>query len=163
VKKKKEIKSTQCEKLDLFSLGVVMYFLLFNRHPFNYRNNMTITEYTKKMDETVLNYEGNKITTCCKSFLEGLLEKNINKRLSFEQAISHPWLVLIREKTEDYLTKYQSDPDKMIAEMNKCQLEDSFFAGNKTYVSLDISKEEAKVDPDNFMNKKRKRSKDKKM
>jgi serine/threonine protein kinase len=37
VKKKITIKSIYCEKLDLFSLGVVMYFLLFNRHPFNYK------------------------------------------------------------------------------------------------------------------------------
>lgn len=37
VKKKTDIKASQCEKLDLFSLGVVMYFLLFNRHPYNYK------------------------------------------------------------------------------------------------------------------------------
>lgn len=36
VKKKIEIKSEECEKIDIFALGVVMYFLLFNRHPFNY-------------------------------------------------------------------------------------------------------------------------------
>ena len=37
VKKKMNLKSIYCEKLDLFSLGVVMYFLLFNKHPFNYK------------------------------------------------------------------------------------------------------------------------------
>ena len=37
VKKKTTIKSTLCEKLDLFSLGVVTYYLLFYRHPFNYK------------------------------------------------------------------------------------------------------------------------------
>ncbi len=37
VKKKINMKSIHCEKLDLFSLGVVMYFLLFNKHPFNYK------------------------------------------------------------------------------------------------------------------------------
>jgi serine/threonine protein kinase len=37
VKKKTDIKASMCEKLDLFSLGVVMYFLLYNRHPFNYK------------------------------------------------------------------------------------------------------------------------------
>lgn len=41
VKKKTEIKAVQCEKLDLFSLGVVMYFLLFNRHPYNYKVKLT--------------------------------------------------------------------------------------------------------------------------
>jgi serine/threonine protein kinase len=37
VKKKTTIKSIHCEKLDLFSLGVVTYYLLFNRHPYNYK------------------------------------------------------------------------------------------------------------------------------
>ncbi len=37
VKKKMNIKSIYCEKLDLFSLGIVMYFMLFNKHPFNYK------------------------------------------------------------------------------------------------------------------------------
>jgi serine/threonine protein kinase len=37
VKKKMNIKSSMCEKLDLFSLGVIMYYLLFNRHPYNYK------------------------------------------------------------------------------------------------------------------------------
>lgn len=37
VKKKTDIKPYQCEKLDIFSLGVVMYFLLYNRHPYNYK------------------------------------------------------------------------------------------------------------------------------
>lgn len=31
------IKPYLCERLDLFSLGVVMYFLLFNRHPFGFK------------------------------------------------------------------------------------------------------------------------------
>ena len=37
VRKKTEIKPNLCEKLDLFSLGVIMYYLLYNRHPYNYK------------------------------------------------------------------------------------------------------------------------------
>lgn len=37
VKKKTRIKATLAEKLDVFSFGVVMYFLLFNKHPYNYK------------------------------------------------------------------------------------------------------------------------------
>ena len=37
VKKKIKIKSSLSEKIDVFSFGVVMYFLLFNRHPYNYK------------------------------------------------------------------------------------------------------------------------------
>jgi serine/threonine protein kinase len=45
VKKKTTIKSTLCEKLDLFSLGVVCYYLLFNRHPFDYKVNRYLIFY----------------------------------------------------------------------------------------------------------------------
>ncbi len=36
VKRKVEIKAEECEKIDIFALGVVMYFLLFNKHPYNF-------------------------------------------------------------------------------------------------------------------------------
>lgn len=37
VKKKMSIKPTNVEKLDLFSLGVLMYYFLYNRHPYHYK------------------------------------------------------------------------------------------------------------------------------
>ena len=40
VKKKIELNQNDCHKIDVFALGVVMYFFLFNRHPFNYKVNI---------------------------------------------------------------------------------------------------------------------------
>lgn len=116
---------------------------------------MTITEYSKVIDQTKLSYEGNDISTTCKEFLQGLLEKNYNKRMSFDQAMNHPWITLIRDKIDDVTSRFQSDPDKMIVELNKTHLTDDYFK-DKHYVDLEYSREDNKTE--DFSNKKRKRS-----
>lgn len=100
---------------------------------------MNVKDYGKKLDEATLNFEGNNITNTCKSFLSGLLEKNINRRFSFEQAVNHPWVILLKDKVEDITSNYSSDPDKMILELNKCIVNDEFFEKNNTYKNLDNS------------------------
>jgi hypothetical protein len=97
---------------------------------------MNVKEYSKKIEESVLNFNGHNITDKCKSFLSGLLEKNINKRFSLDQAINHPWLVLIKEKVDEISSNYSTDPDKMIHELNKEIVTNEFFDENKSYFNL---------------------------
>ncbi len=113
---------------------------------------MNISEYIKTIDSTNLTFEGNDITSSCKDFLNGVLEKNINKRFSLEEVVNHPWIVIIKEKIEEIVSRYQSDPDKMIDELNKQELTDDYFIG-KNYTSVQL-----KVDNQKLINKKRKRS-----
>jgi serine/threonine protein kinase len=101
---------------------------------------MTITEYSRILDTTSLNFEGNNITKSCKNLLEGLLEKNVNKRFSYDHAINHPWIILIRDKIEDITNKFQNDAEKMISQLNNTIIKDEFF-DNKNYVEIDIEKE----------------------
>lgn len=35
--KKNELSSSSCFKIDIFSLGIVMYWMIFNCHPFDYK------------------------------------------------------------------------------------------------------------------------------
>lgn len=102
---------------------------------------MTVTEYSKVLDSATLNFEGNNITNCCKNLLKGILEKNVNKRFSFDHAMSHPWVVLIKEKVEDITSKYQNDSEKMICQLNNTVITDDYF-NNKNYFDIDIEKEE---------------------
>jgi len=133
--KKTEIKSSQCEKLDLFSLGVVMYMLLFNKHPFNYKNSLSCNEYTEILEknELALNVENIKLTENCKNFLKGLLEKDIDKRFSYEQAINHPWVLGMKEKLSKLTEVFDHDGEKLISELNKEDLDDDFFSKYKSY------------------------------
>ena len=45
-------------------------------------------------------YNSEKITDTCKIFLQGLLEKDINKRLSVEQVNNHKWYIGMQEKMQ---------------------------------------------------------------
>lgn len=86
---------------------------------------MSVTDYSKILEKTELTFEGNKISDSCKDLLEGLLDKNINSRLSFDHTFSHPWIVYVQQKSEEISEKYITDPEKMIIEMNKVQTKDS--------------------------------------
>jgi hypothetical protein len=113
---------------------------------------MNISEYVKSIESTTLSFEGNDISTLCKEFLNGVLDKNIHKRFTLDEVSSHPWLVIVKEKVEEIVSRYQYDADKMIDELNKAHLTDDYFKG-KNYTSIDL-----RLD-DKFINKKRNRSK----
>jgi hypothetical protein len=113
---------------------------------------MTITEYSRVIDNTVLSWDGNDISDSCKEFLEGILDKKIANRFTFEQTVSHPWVVNIKERIDDISMKHQTDPEKMISELNKTRLSDEYFK-KKDYFEMPLSEEDSCL-----INKKRKRS-----
>ena len=119
---------------------------------------MSATEYSKMMESSTINFEGNTLTDCCKDFLQGLLEKNFDKRLSFDNIFHHPWLVLIKDKIDEIVSKYSSDPDKMISMLNNTTLTNEYFQ-NKNYIEIDLTKQEEESSAtEKMMKKKRKRS-----
>lgn len=102
---------------------------------------MSVKEYSKILDTTQLSFEGNNISSFCKSFLKGLLEKNINRRFSYDEANSHPWIVLIKDKVEDIQNKYSIDPEKMISELNKDKVDNLYFM-KKDYFCVNLPKKD---------------------
>lgn len=42
IRKKTELTANSCFKTDIFSLGIVMYWILFNSHPFQYKVSLQI-------------------------------------------------------------------------------------------------------------------------
>ncbi len=141
--KKTEIKSSQCEKLDLFSLGVVMYMLLYSKHPFGYKNSLSCNDYTQILETTEANCANENITETCKEFLKGLLEKDINKRLSYDQIVNHRWILGMKQKLESLYGALESDSEKMISEFNKEVMEDFYFEKFKSFeVNYDGNTEE---------------------
>jgi serine/threonine protein kinase len=115
---------------------------------------MTLKEYCKTIDTTLLSYDDNNISKQCKNFLEGLLEKNVNKRLTFNQTINHPWIKGIQAKSQDVSSKFMDDPDKMVNELNKAKVADDYF---EKYLenSISFSQEEINI---RIIQKKRKRN-----
>ena len=118
--KQKEVIGTLCymapevlnedynQKCDLWSCGVIMYFLLTGKMPF-------IGKDSDQTMEKILLYSYNtkalsKYNRYTKDLLSKLLEKDPNKRISAEQALNHK--VFNKNKTKEILNEIQDE--KMI-------------------------------------------------
>ena len=95
------INTTDLDKVDLYSLGVMLYNLAFASYP----NELTNDEEDKNDEERINQFlEGNKFkhSSFFIDFLKKLLEKDINKRINIKQAMEHYWIkgaeILIQEK-----------------------------------------------------------------
>ena len=85
------IKKEYNEKCDIWSCGVILYFLLSGRAPFPGDNNKDISKkiLDGKYDIKLPPFGG--LSKNCISLLTQLLEINVPKRLSARDALNHPW------------------------------------------------------------------------
>ena len=77
-------------KADIWSLGVVLYELLYATHPFTARNQFELVKVIENNEVQFLDYP--VLTDQCKQFISILLHKNPTKRASFHDIIDHVWL-----------------------------------------------------------------------
>lgn len=108
--KTKKIKLKDYHKIDLFSLGVMLYTLAFGERPFNINHEDTDddeTIYNKMMtDWKVQNINGTEYSSHFIHFLNRLLEKDIEKRMNIYEALNDYWVkggnILMEEKENIY-------------------------------------------------------------
>ena len=101
----KTIKLKDINKIDLYSLGVVLFYLAFGYYPFGLSledaNNYDKI-YNKIMKDLEIKNENNWYSSHFIDFLKKLLEKDINKRLDINEALNHYWIkgakILLDEK-----------------------------------------------------------------
>ena len=104
-----EIKYKDLHKVDLYSFGVVLYNLAFGCYPYGltYGDEEDYGIILEKIKNNELNLE-NKMGYSAHflDFLKRLLEKDINKRISLEEALNHYWIkgaeILNQEKEKCY-------------------------------------------------------------
>ena len=104
--KSKTIKINDLNKIDLYSLGVILYNLAFGTYPYNL-NREDSNSYDiiyNKIENNELEFD-NKYNCYSKYFIDflyQLLEKDINKRININQALNSHWIngakVLLEEK-----------------------------------------------------------------
>jgi serine/threonine protein kinase len=90
-----KVKPYQIEKIDLYSLGILLYHLAFGIYPY------LLDIVDKKAFDTIRNkIQNNKLfiptmkkhSDCFRDFLQGILQKDLEKRMSLEEAMNHPWM-----------------------------------------------------------------------
>jgi serine/threonine protein kinase len=85
---KKDYKSNP--KIDIWSLGIILYLLKFGKYPFNGK---THEEILKNIGYNALTFpnENNKISSTLFELLIGLLEKNPDKRIDINSNLFNLW------------------------------------------------------------------------
>ena len=102
---KSQIDYEDCCKIDIFSLGVVLFNLAFEKFPYeldySYKRNFALILDKIKKQKLIIP-EKKKFSVLFKKFLKNLLEKNIKNRISIYEALEDPWIkgayLLIKEK-----------------------------------------------------------------
>jgi calcium-dependent protein kinase len=98
------LNNTYNEKCDLWSCGVIMYILLCGYSPFNGRTEEAILEKVKIGKFAMSDSIWQEISNEAKDLIKNLLNKNIEKRLSAEEALHHEWFKKV-EKFEKRISK----------------------------------------------------------
>ena len=115
--------------VDIWSAGIALYIMLSGTLPFSYRNkekkemNNSISlsnNNNYELQNSIINKEPKKIKKIseeARSLLQGLLNKDPNKRLTIEQILDHPWL-----KSEKKIKKY-----KLFTKAERIMLEKNYI------------------------------------
>jgi serine/threonine protein kinase len=94
-----------CNKIDLYSLGVVLYYFAFEQFPYGLiiEDCIEFNLIIQKIKNNKLIFPNIKIySSMFLNFLSKLLEKDIRKRINIYQALNEPWVksgeILFNEK-----------------------------------------------------------------
>ena len=92
---KYEIDVEDCNKIDIFSLGILIYNSAFGQFPFQLefsdRKNFNAI-YDKIMQKNLIFPSIKSYSHLFKNFIRGLLNKNIKNRYSINDALEDPWI-----------------------------------------------------------------------
>jgi protein-serine/threonine kinase len=95
-------------KVDIFAMGVILYMILFDKHPFYRGRGEDISECRQAMidcklllPENVDPEKGKYISDDCIDLMKGMLEKDSGKRMSTFDCVTHPWLTMEPEELQE--------------------------------------------------------------
>lgn len=91
------LSSRNCKKSDMWSMGVMIYKELTNKYPFNGPDYMTIFKQIidKELDFNLIKNRD------ARDFVQRLLERDVEKRMSSREALNHDWLLTAGGQEDD--------------------------------------------------------------
>ena len=105
--KSEKVKRKDMQKIDLFSLGVTLYVLAFGEYPFDMSSGDSDEEiYQKIKSGWKVEDKNNEFSEHFVEFLNRLLESDINKRMTINEALNSYFIrgaqILMNEKENTY-------------------------------------------------------------
>ena len=121
---KKKISNKNLEKIEIFSLGCIIYFLIFNKNiydnkykndiGFNKNKNIEILEESKKKLKENKYYDKELI-----DFIENCLKQNIEERLSIKNCFENEFIYKTNKKYKKIMNHNYNEKTKIFIEFQK--------------------------------------------
>lgn len=107
---KKRISVAEASKIDIYSFGVLLYYLAFGYYPYNLNEvkNKEYSKIAKNIEENELKFpeEDTGHSKMFVNFIKNCLNKDIKKRYNIYKAMNDPWLkgyqIILNEKEKLY-------------------------------------------------------------
>ena len=131
------IKGNYNEKCDIWSAGIILYFLLSGEPPFNGMNDEEIYSQIKEMKFTFPERQWNNISNDAKDLIKKMI-CNENERLSAIEVLEHHWIKNCAPNSKGTLSNINIQGFKKYKNMNKIK------RAIYTFIALRLSDEETK-------------------
>ena len=106
VLEEREIDVKDASKIDVFSFGIVLYYLGLGDYPYDMKDLKDDKEILKNIKEKELTFGKSHNSEMFKSFIKKCLEKDIKKRYNIDEALRDPWVLgnkhILNEKEKLY-------------------------------------------------------------
>ncbi|AYV79137.1 MAG: serine/threonine protein kinase [Faunusvirus sp.] len=107
------LKNKYNAKTDLWSVGVIMYQMIYYNHPYNHPKN--IIELLKNIKSRKIDYTTKSVSPECYTLLTGLLAVNPNDRISWDEFFNSSWITSSANTSgQSNITTILDRPDKSI-------------------------------------------------
>lgn len=85
------LKTKYSSKSDLWSVGVIIYQMIYLKHP--YKNSRSIIELVKKMEKDEIDFDENGVSEECIELMKDLLDLSPTRRMSWNELKHHEWFI----------------------------------------------------------------------
>lgn len=106
-------------KSDLFSIGVLLYEMLYGFNPYGKFKGLEQIQYIKENSKICIPPENSQntnkdVSNDCVQLLSGLLQIDVNKRMTWDDFFNNPWIKtfdkIIEELDDSYIKNHINDP-----------------------------------------------------